>query len=125
MARRLRVPSWLQSALSVKINGKTLDASASPGSYLTLSRVWKPGDRFEMQLPIQLRIEAMPDGSKLEAVLYGPVMLAGDLGTEGLTHEMISARTRRVYSACPFTCRCLVRASGADPPRGSSPVTSR
>ena len=35
---RLRIPGWLRPALSVKVNGRALEASASPGSYLTLSR---------------------------------------------------------------------------------------
>ena len=51
MALRLRIPGWLQSAPTVKLNEKVLDASAAPGSYLTLSRVWKTGDKVEMQLP--------------------------------------------------------------------------
>jgi uncharacterized protein len=39
MALRLRIPGWLQSAPTVKLNEKVLDASAAPGSYLTLKRV--------------------------------------------------------------------------------------
>ena len=34
LAMRLRIPGWLQTAPSVKLNGKALDASAAPGSYL-------------------------------------------------------------------------------------------
>src|SRR4051794_14351997 len=40
---RLRIPAWLQSAPVVKLNGKPLDASAAPGSYLTVNRTWKSG----------------------------------------------------------------------------------
>jgi DUF1680 family protein len=40
---KLRVPYWVQKG-SVKINGTALPAFASPSSYLTLNRVWKPGD---------------------------------------------------------------------------------
>src|SRR5438874_321439 len=39
------------------------------------------------QLPMKLRIEAMPDDPHIQAILYGPVVLAGDL--EGLTPELI------------------------------------
>ncbi len=88
LALHLRIPSWLEGGM-VRINGKQVDASASPGSYLTLSRVWKTGDRVEMDLPMRLRIEAMPDDPKTQAVLYGPIVLAGDLGTTGLTKELI------------------------------------
>jgi DUF1680 family protein len=88
LAVNLRIPEWLTGG-AIKINGKPIDASANPGSYLTLSRTWKTGDRIEMELPMRLRIEGMPDDPKTQAVLYGPIVLAGDLGTKGLAKELI------------------------------------
>ena len=38
---------------------------------------------------MHLRVEAMPDDPKTQAVLYGPLVLAGDLGTKGLAPELI------------------------------------
>jgi DUF1680 family protein len=90
MAMRLRIPGWLESAPTVKLNGNALDATAAPGSYLTLSRTWKTGDRVEMELPMQLHMEAMPDDPKTQAILYGPLVLAGDLGAEGLNDRMVN-----------------------------------
>ena len=89
LSMRLRVPAWLKSAPTVKINGRALEASASPGSYLTLSRTWKTGDRVELELPMHLGVESMPDDPKTQAFLYGPLVLAGDLGSEGLTDKVI------------------------------------
>jgi uncharacterized protein len=88
-AIHLRIPEWAEGA-SVKINGKPLEASASPGSYLALSRTWKNGDRIEMTLPMRLSVESMPDDPKQQAFLYGPLVLAGDLGNEGLSAEMLT-----------------------------------
>lgn len=88
LAVNLRIPEWLNGA-SIKINGKPTDASASPGSYLSLSRTWKTGDRIEMDLPMRLRIESMPDDPKTQAALYGPLVLAADLGASGLTNDLI------------------------------------
>jgi len=110
----------------VNQNGKVLDASASPGSYLTLSRVWKAGDKIEMSLAMQLRIEAMPDDPKMQAVMYGPVVLAGDLGSEGLTPELIvgpnAPRLQRMPIQVP-----VFKAVGADPSSwikpGDKPLT--
>lgn len=96
MPIRLRIPGWLQSAPTVRINGKLLDASAMPGSYLTLNRSWKPGDQIEMNLPMHLRVEAMPDEPTLQAFLYGPLVLAGDLGAQGLAEANISGPNVRV-----------------------------
>jgi hypothetical protein len=89
MTLRLRVPGWLRAAPAVKLNGRTLEASAAPGGYLVLARTWKTGDRVEMALPMHLHMEAMPDEPRTQAVLYGPLVLAGDLGSEGLTEELI------------------------------------
>ncbi len=92
IAVRLRIPSWLESSPTVRLNGRTLDASAAPGGYLELNRVWKTGDRIEMQLPMRLSVEAMPDDPKLQAALYGPLVLAGDLGAEGLTEQAMTGQ---------------------------------
>jgi uncharacterized protein len=96
LAMRLRIPGWLRSAPTIRINGKALDASAAPGSYLTLNRAWKAGDRVEMDLPLHLRVEAMPDDPRLQAFLYGPLVLAGDLGSAGLTESHIVGPNLRV-----------------------------
>jgi uncharacterized protein len=89
MAVRLRVPAWLASAPVVKLNGRALEASAAPGSYLTITRTWKAGDRIEMALPMRLTVEALPDDPATQAFLYGPLVLAGDLGSEGLDESRI------------------------------------
>jgi DUF1680 family protein len=89
LAMRLRIPGWLQTAPTVKINGRPLDASAAPGSYLALNRSWKTGDKIEMDLPMHLHVEGMSDEPETQAILYGPVVLAGDLGSEGLNERLI------------------------------------
>jgi DUF1680 family protein len=96
LAIRLRIPGWLQSSPVVKVNGKALEASAAPGSYLTLTRAWRAGDRVEMELPMHLHVESMPDEPGTQAYLYGPLVLAGDLGNDGLTEAHIVGPNLRV-----------------------------
>ena len=96
VAIRLRVPGWLRTAPTVKVNGKPMESSAAPGSYLALKRTWKAGDRIEMELPMHLRVQAMPDDASMQAFLYGPLVLAGDLGAEGLTEAHIIGPNLRV-----------------------------
>jgi DUF1680 family protein len=96
MTIRLRIPGWLGSAPAVRLNGKVLEASAAPGSYLTLNRVWKAGDKIELDLPMRLYTEGLPDDSRLRAFLYGPLVLAGDLGGAGLTLSHIIGPNLRV-----------------------------
>ena len=73
---RLRVPGWVAGEAAVRINGKRVDAAADPGSYLHLTRIWRAGDRIEMDLPMQARWEAFEDKPDVAALVYGPVVLA-------------------------------------------------
>jgi hypothetical protein len=88
LALRLRIPAWLRSAPVIKLNGKALEASSSPGSYLALTRTWKTGDRVEMEMRMHLTTEATPDDPHTQAFLYGPLVLAGDFGAEGLNEHL-------------------------------------
>jgi DUF1680 family protein len=132
MAMRLRIPAWLKSAPTVKINGRALEASASPGSYLALSRTWKTGDRVEMELPMHLSVESMPDDPRTQAFLYGPLVLAGDLGSDGLTEKLIvgpNAPPLRRPNAVPPIDIPMFHAGNADPASwikpGDKPLTFR
>ena len=83
---RLRVPYWAGEGITVKVNGKP-SAGARPGSYLAVDRTFKDGDRVQVRLPMSLHTHPMPDDPTLMAFMYGPLVLAGRLGGEGLTDE--------------------------------------
>lgn len=87
LALRIRYPSWAQSGMTVAVNGRTEPVRGRPGSYITLARVWKSGDTIQIRLPMSLRMESMPDDPRIVALLYGPIVLAGDLGKEGLDSD--------------------------------------
>jgi DUF1680 family protein len=53
---------------------------------LTLNRLWEPGDKIELSLPMGLHIDPMPDDQTIQAVMYGPLVLAGRL--DPVTREM-------------------------------------
>jgi DUF1680 family protein len=90
LALRIRIPGWIAEGGRVKINGEELGAFASPGSFLTIQRTWTSGDRVDVSLPMDLRLEWLPGDPKSAAVLYGPIVLAAPLGAEGLTEDKIS-----------------------------------
>jgi DUF1680 family protein len=106
----LRIPSWTTSA-AVKINGRSLDATPGSGSYLSLNRVWKKGDRIDLELPMSLAAEPFPDEPGVQAFLYGPVVLAGDLGAQGLQDALIQDQQGPDVSKSPMSVPDL-RASG-------------
>jgi len=76
----VRIPGWTTDAAQVKINGGALEAVAGPGSYLAIRRVWQDGDTIGISLPVDLRQEALPGDDSVTAVLYGPLVLATELG---------------------------------------------
>src|SRR5207253_994005 len=53
-----------------------------PGSYVELQRTWKTGDVVSLTMPKTLRIDPTPDNKRTAAILWGPLVLAGDLGPE-------------------------------------------
>jgi uncharacterized protein len=122
MTIHVRVPDWLRSGGSVRINGAAVEAFSGPGSYLRLSRVWNNGDRVEMQLPMRLHVAAMPDDPAVQAILYGPLVLAGRLGSEGLTREMMVGRMGPEVQRLPMKVPTF-RASGADPAAWIKPAS--
>lgn len=79
----LRYPSWSQK-VTVLVNGKKMPVKQKPGSYISVTRQWKDGDRIEATYPMQVRIETTPDDSRKGALLYGPLVLAGERGTDGM-----------------------------------------
>jgi uncharacterized protein len=85
LAVKVRFPAWATSGMTLTVNGAPRPVDGKPGSYVTVDREWKTGDTLAVRLPMTLRTEAMPDNPTMVAVLYGPILLAGDLGKEGLT----------------------------------------
>jgi DUF1680 family protein len=82
-ALKLRFPGWASQAL-VSVNGEAQPVTSEPGSYIALDRTWHDGDKIEYRLPMALRVESLPNHPSTVSLLYGPVVLAGDLGSEGL-----------------------------------------
>jgi DUF1680 family protein len=76
----VRIPGWTNGAAEVRINGRLLDVVADPGSYIGLRRVWREGDTIAVHLPMELREESLPGDDSVTAILYGPLVLAADLG---------------------------------------------
>ncbi|MEY8588599.1 glycoside hydrolase family 127 protein [Phocaeicola sartorii] len=79
----LRYPSW-SKGVKVAVNGKKVAVKQKPGSYIAITRLWKDGDRITADYPMCIRVETTPDNPQKGALVYGPVVLAGKRGTEGM-----------------------------------------
>ena len=78
----LRRPAWAGEGFTVTINGEAVRDLPAPGSYVELERTWKNGDTVSMTLPKVLHEEPLPDNPRRVALMWGPLVLAGDLGPE-------------------------------------------
>ena len=87
LAVRLREPYWAGGKMTVTVNGKPVEPVRANG-YLTIDRTWRTSDELRAALPMKLHVQPMPDDDTLQAIMYGPVVLAGDLGRAGLTEAM-------------------------------------
>jgi hypothetical protein len=101
----VRRPSWAGDGFAIKVNGVAVELAPSaasgrggtagrtggPGrggdeaapaasSYVEVKRTWKTGDVVELVLPKSLRLEPTPDNKRVAAIMWGPLVLAGDLG---------------------------------------------
>lgn len=80
----IRQPSWCP-VMTLTVNGKRRITSRKPGGYHSLRRQFRPGDVIEVRVPMSLRAEALPNSPEYVALVYGPIVLAGRMGTEGLS----------------------------------------
>ena len=125
---RLRIPSWTSGA-ALKVNGRALETTPGAGSYANITRTWKKGDRIDLEVPMSLVAEPFADEPQTQAFLYGPIVLAGDLGAQGLTDELVNNQQGPEVNRSPMSVPDL-RASGKKledwiKPDGSAPLTFR
>lgn len=100
----LRRPHWADDGFGILVNGEPVSGEllANPGLqprrrtaaaqtsaqvisaswFVHLKRTWKDGDEVTVTLPKSLRLESLPDNPRRVALLWGPLVLAGDLGPE-------------------------------------------
>jgi DUF1680 family protein len=97
----LRRPFWASDRFSVAVNGQGVapellarpswetrgaadSARSTPNAswFIELRRVWRSGDTITLTFPKTLRLEPLPDNPRRVAILWGPLVLAGDLGPE-------------------------------------------
>ncbi|MEV0404112.1 beta-L-arabinofuranosidase domain-containing protein [Actinoallomurus sp. NPDC050550] len=107
---KIRIPGWTRHP-RVRINGHEA-GRPRPGTYLTIERRWLDGDIVEVTLPMALTWRKAPDNPKVQAVSYGPVVLAGGYGAQQL--KTIPAIEPRSVRAAEDSLRFTATADGTD-----------
>ena len=98
----IRRPSWAGDGFTVKVNGTSVEQPSlaslragaaggrnmgdddhgvpQPSTFVDLKRTWKTGDTVELTIPKTVRLETTPDNKSVAAIMWGPLVLAGDHG---------------------------------------------
>lgn len=74
----LRIPGWCTTP-RMTLNGNAVPCSPR-AAYARIAHSFKTGDLVELHLPAALRLESTVDDVQTVALLYGPLVLAADLG---------------------------------------------
>ncbi len=101
---KLRHPHWSKTAI-VLVNGIETARSTVPGRYVDVVRTWQDGDRVELRLAMEVAVQHAPAAPDIVAFTYGPLVLAGALGRDGLapgSDIIVSERKYGEYNATPF-----------------------
>jgi hypothetical protein len=80
----VRYPGWAQAGMFLSINGVSQPITNSAGSYVSINRNWQNNDQVQIRLPMTLRTEPLQNTTNTVALFYGPMLLAGALGTNGM-----------------------------------------
>lgn len=81
----VRHPQWATQGFRITINGNSTDDFSKPGSFVRIARTWHDGDVVEIEMPLELRLESMPDNASRVAVFSGPILLAGLVDDQATT----------------------------------------
>jgi DUF1680 family protein len=122
-ALKIRHPAWAADGLKISVNGQKQKIASAPGSYLAVQREWRNGDSVEIQLPMKLHTEFLPGTTNEIALLYGPIVLAGELGTNSLPNPLTPNQTD--YSRLPAPAAPMLVATPADLLRHVKPVSGQ
>ncbi len=71
----IREPQWWGENMTIAVNGDEFEYSESENGYIEIRRTFEDGDTIEINMPMQHRIESMPDDQNRIAFFYGPVLL--------------------------------------------------
>lgn len=77
----IRVPYWIAGEMKITVNNMGVVAEIENG-YLAITREWLTGDVIDIDIPMDLHTYIAKDDVKKQAFMYGPILLAGALGTE-------------------------------------------
>ncbi len=96
---RLRIPRWCEKT-TITVNEETANANAKGGSFYTLDRLWRVGDRIRLRMPMSWRlIRGRKSQAGRVAVMRGPVLF----GLNPERQESFDSNVMRLMSLDPYS----------------------
>ncbi len=123
LALKVRVPAWAHGA-TVMVNGAAVDVGAAVDGYVTIDRQWVAGDKVTISLPMALELHRASDDPASVAILYGPVVLAGELGRKGMPASD-EAKDQKDYDRVPTPRAPVLVSDDANPVNWLKPVAGK
>lgn len=80
---KIRKPAWISKEARIKVNGELLGNNEVNG-YFLINREWNSGDKITVEMPMDTRLEYLPDGSNWAAFMHGPILMASITDSSGL-----------------------------------------
>lgn len=77
---KIRKPWWAKNDAVINVNGKIYKAEKDTNGFLVINKKWNDNDKIDISFEMNLYTESMPDNNNRVALLYGPLVLAGNLG---------------------------------------------
>lgn len=77
---KIRKPWWTKQQPAVTINGEKVNAETDANGFINIPHTWRNNDKVEVSFDMSLYTESMPDNKDRIAFMYGPLVLAGNLG---------------------------------------------
>lgn len=87
----IRSPTWCDG-MTVSVNGALLKQEATKNGYVEIRRTFATGDVVTIALPMELRVEPMPDNPNRIAFFHGPVLLSADLAGDRNVPVLVSSQ---------------------------------
>lgn len=99
---RLRIPAWAPAA-EVHINGRRDSAICVPGTFAAIDRVWRPGDRVDLDISMPLRLLSVDaQHPRTVALLAGPMVLMRMLDAQAEPEEPALTARQLLSARRPF-----------------------
>ena len=88
---KFRIPDWLKSKPELFVNGHSINSSSDSNEFVEInSENIKKNDKITLVLHRTLYLYSVKDEPHFGSLMYGPLVLAGELGKENMPGDRVS-----------------------------------